>query len=112
MPNLFLSSCLVIHVNPDRQSGQVTAVSRKKAIKRVNDNQDPRTSTYRSASGFFSLGDVDIGAEETSVERDIEVMIMDDDYENDEGDDYGKDEDDYGNDDDNKMMRMSLGQRR
>ena len=30
---------------------------------------DMRTSTYRSASGFFSLGDIDIGAEE----RDIEV---------------------------------------
>ena len=32
-----------------------------------------RTSTYRSASGFFSLGDIDIGAEEASRERDIEV---------------------------------------
>ena len=38
-----------------------------------------RTSTYRSASGFFSLGDIDIGAEEASRERDIEVDNGDDD---------------------------------
>jgi len=31
--------------------------------------QEMRTSTYRSASGFFSLGDIDIGAEEASRER-------------------------------------------
>ena len=37
-------------------------------------NQEMRTSTYRSASGFFSLGDIDIGAEEASRERDIEVQ--------------------------------------
>ena len=48
-----------------------------------------RTSTYRSASGFFSLGDIDIGAEEASRERDIEV---------DNGDNGDDDDDDDGND--------------
>ena len=49
-----------------------------------------RTSTYRSASGFFSLGDIDIGAEEASRERDIEV---------DNGDNGDGDDDDNGDND-------------
>ena len=54
-----------------------------------------RTSTYRSASGFFSLGDIDIGAEEASRERDIEVDNGDDD----DGDDDGDGDDGGGGDD-------------
>ena len=44
-----------------------------------------RTSTYRSASGFFSLGDIDIGAEEASRERDIEVDNGDSGDDDDDG---------------------------
>ena len=51
---------MILHPNPSHD------LNKKQA-------NDMRTSTYRSASGFFSLGDIDIGAEEASRERDIEV---------------------------------------
>ena len=52
---------MILHPNPSHD------LNKKKQA------NDMRTSTYRSASGFFSLGDIDIGAEEASRERDIEV---------------------------------------